>query len=226
EACELCNTSHTFSRFFGIGGKPPKDKGKAFGFEENSIDQYDHMFLHSNGTRDESHRSTQSHNVSKSGSAAFVAKTNNINNNWSGSNNQPRRLNRPNLVCTRCNMIGHTADRCFKLVGYPPNFKIKILIIYAGASQHMTYTIINMFNIDDVSKLNMTVGHPNGTKALVTHVGSLKLTDKIVIHNVLVAPGYQVSLLSVHSLGNDNKFRVIFYEDTYVIQDSALRTQV
>ncbi|GJW47082.1 ribonuclease H-like domain-containing protein [Tanacetum coccineum] len=69
-----------------------------------------------------------------------------------------------------------------------------------GASQRMTYIILNMFNVVDVSKLNMTVGHPNGTKALVTHVGSLKLIEKIVIQDVLVVPGYQVSLLSVHTL--------------------------
>ncbi|GKA58544.1 putative RNA-directed DNA polymerase, partial [Tanacetum coccineum] len=172
-------------------------------------------------SRDESHRSTQSHSVPKIGNdnTAFVARTNsrvnNNNNNWSGSNNQPRNLNRPNLVYTYCNMNGHTPDRCFELIGYPPNFK-----------KHMTYTVINMFNIVDVSKLNMTVGHPNGTKALVTHIGSPKLTKNIVIHNVLVVPGYQVSLLSVHSLSKDNKFRVIFDEDTCVIQDSVLKTQV
>ncbi|GKA67761.1 hypothetical protein Tco_0767678 [Tanacetum coccineum] len=75
--------------------------------------------------KDEYHRSTQSHNVSKSGNnnTAFVARTNPRNNNWSGSNNQPRKLNRPNLVCTHCNMNSHTADRCFELVGYPPIFK-------------------------------------------------------------------------------------------------------
>ncbi|GJV29008.1 hypothetical protein Tco_1385456 [Tanacetum coccineum] len=76
-------------------------------------------------SRDESYRSTQSHNVSKSdnGNTAFGTRTNNRNNNWSGFNNQPRRLNRPNLVCTHYNMNGHTVDRCFELVGYPPNFK-------------------------------------------------------------------------------------------------------
>ncbi|GKD36363.1 hypothetical protein Tco_1251872 [Tanacetum coccineum] len=58
-------------------------------------------------------------------------------------------------------------------------------------------------SIVDVSKLNMIIGHPNGTKALVTLVGSLKLTDKIVIHDVLVGPGYQVSLLSVNKLKED-----------------------
>ncbi|GJU04357.1 ribonuclease H-like domain-containing protein [Tanacetum coccineum] len=74
---------------------------------------------------DESNRSTQSHNVSKTsnGNIAFVEMTNPRNNNWFGSSNQPRKLNRPNLVCTHCNMNGHTADRCFELVGYPPNFK-------------------------------------------------------------------------------------------------------
>ncbi|GJS89414.1 hypothetical protein Tco_0772050 [Tanacetum coccineum] len=205
-------------------------------------------------SRDESHRGTQSHNVSKSGNGntTFVTRTNNRNNNWSGSNNHPKRLNRPNLVCTHYNMNGHIVDGCFEVVGYPPNFKknngtnrgstsnnvvlgnkyqsagssnsftddqykrLMDLISekfgsssmpaniagfnYSGASQHMTYTILNMFNVVDVSKVNMTVGHPNGTKALVTHVGSLKLTDKIVIHNVLVVPRYQVSLLSVYSL--------------------------
>ncbi|GKD94992.1 hypothetical protein Tco_1374829, partial [Tanacetum coccineum] len=74
---------------------------------------------------DESHRSNQSHNVSKTSNdnTAFVARTNPKNNNWSGSSNQPIKLNRPNLVCTHCNMNGHTTDRCFELVGYPPNFK-------------------------------------------------------------------------------------------------------
>ncbi|GKD44795.1 hypothetical protein Tco_1269440, partial [Tanacetum coccineum] len=130
--------------------------------------------------------------------------TNNRNNNWTGSNNQPRKLNRPNLVYTHCNM--NSADRCTELVGYPLNFKkntganrgsasnnvvtrnrdqsntftddqykrlmsliseksgsssIPANIADSGASQHMTYTIINMLNIVDVSKLNMTVGHPN-----------------------------------------------------------------
>nr|GEY78947.1 ribonuclease H-like domain-containing protein [Tanacetum cinerariifolium] len=43
-----------------------------------------------------------------------------------------------------------------------------------------------MFNVVDMSTLDMIVGHPNGTKASVTQVGSLKLTDKIVIEDVLV----------------------------------------
>ncbi|GJU51637.1 ribonuclease H-like domain-containing protein [Tanacetum coccineum] len=46
---------------------------------------------------------------------------------------------------------------------------------------------------------NIAVGHPNGTKVVVTHVGSL--TDKIVIHDVLVVPGYE-GLCSKDSSGD------------------------
>ncbi|GJR64330.1 hypothetical protein Tco_0010395 [Tanacetum coccineum] len=157
-------------------------------------------------------------------------------------------------------MNGHTADRCFELVGYPPNFKrntgtnrgissnnvvlgnkdqlagssnyfrddqykrlmaliseksgstsvpanIAVYIGWimdSGASQHMIYTILNMFNVVDVSKLNMIIGYPNGTKALVTHVGSFKLIDKIMIHDVLVVPCYQDSVLRTQ-VGTGNK---------------------
>ncbi|GJV19802.1 hypothetical protein Tco_1368822 [Tanacetum coccineum] len=179
----------------------------------------------------------------------------------------------PNLVCTHCNMNGHTADRCFELVGYPPNLKKnnnngfnkgvassnvvsgsknqstsnsftddqykKLMALIseksgsssmpaniAGASQPMTYTILNMFNVVEVSKLNMTVGHPSGTMAIVTHVGSHRLIDQIVIHDVLVVPEYKVSILSVHKLSKDNKFRVVFDENVCVIQDYVQRTQV
>lgn len=79
-------------------------------------------------SKDESHRSTQSSSGSKTNNSAFASKFNQKPNEWSmnknvNSNNQNRRLNRPNLVCTHCNMNGHTADRCFELVGYSAGFK-------------------------------------------------------------------------------------------------------
>ncbi|GJU21462.1 hypothetical protein Tco_1154804 [Tanacetum coccineum] len=81
-------------------------------------------------------------------------------------------------------------------------------------------------NVVDVFKLNMIVGHPNVTKVVVTHVGSFRLTDQIVIHDVLVVYGYEVNLLSVHKLSKDNKFRVMFDENVCVIQDYVQRKQV
>ncbi|GJT38124.1 ribonuclease H-like domain-containing protein [Tanacetum coccineum] len=86
----------------------------------------------------------------------------------------------PHLLCTHCNMNGHTDDRCFELVRYPPNFKKRYGANQGGASDA----------------------------------------------GVLVVLDYQVSLLSVHKLSKDNKFRVIFDENVCIIQDSVLKTQV
>ncbi|GKA52799.1 hypothetical protein Tco_0746114 [Tanacetum coccineum] len=138
------------------GDKPPKDKEKAFGSKENSIDYLltpttdpipDVKGAFATLSIDESDRSTQSHNVSKSGNgnSAFVARTNNRNNNWFGSNNQTKKVNRPNLIYTHFNMNGHTTDRCFELIGYPPNFKKNIGINRGYASNNVVSRIkINM----------------------------------------------------------------------------------
>ncbi|GJV16973.1 hypothetical protein Tco_1362296 [Tanacetum coccineum] len=226
--------------------KPPKDKAQASDSDGGEIDQYDPLFLHSNDISGLalpylSIITSLMYYVSKigNGNTAFVARTNPRNNNLFGSNNQPRKLNRPNLVCTHCNMNGHTANRCFKLVKYHPKFKRNTSTNKGSASNNVVLRnkdqsaiSSNSFtddqykrlmalisdksgsssmraNIADVSKLNMTVGHPNGIKALVTHVGSRKLTDKIVIYDILVVPGYQVSLLSMHRLSEDNKLTLL-----------------
>nr|GEW10036.1 ribonuclease H-like domain-containing protein [Tanacetum cinerariifolium] len=61
-------------------------------------------------------------------------------------------------------------------------------IIDSGANQHMTISTLNMFGIIDVTDLNITVGHPNRTLAKIKYVGNLKLSDKIILFNVLVVP--------------------------------------
>ena len=49
------------------------------------------------------------------------SKGNNAGNaNWSKGNNKKERP-----LCTHCNMLGHTIDKCHKLHGYPPEYKQK-----------------------------------------------------------------------------------------------------
>ncbi|GKB49038.1 protein kinase, ATP binding site-containing protein, partial [Tanacetum coccineum] len=78
-------------------------------------------------------------------------------------------------------------------------------IIDYGAGQHITFTTEFLFNVIDVSHFNVTVAHPNGTIANVNQIGNCKISDKIVLYDVLVVPGYQVSFLSVHQLAKVNK---------------------
>ncbi|GJX69853.1 putative RNA-directed DNA polymerase [Tanacetum coccineum] len=76
-----------------------------------------------------------------------------------------------------------------------------------------------MINVVDISNLNITVGHPNGTVATISHVGDLRLSNNVILYDVLVVPGYCVSLLSVNKLIKDSKLFVGFDEDKCYIQD-------
>ncbi|GKD91657.1 ribonuclease H-like domain-containing protein [Tanacetum coccineum] len=74
-------------------------------------------------SKEESHRSIASMGTSPKPSAtAFVAKSldnKKFFNKGSNSNWGPN----PNLKCTNCDKTGHTVERCFDLIGYPPNYK-------------------------------------------------------------------------------------------------------
>ncbi|MFS7950553.1 putative RNA-directed DNA polymerase [Helianthus anomalus] len=68
-------------------------------------------------SREESHRNVG--NSSKGQNVSFVSKP---NQSFDNKKRFPRGPN-PNLKCTHCNMIGHTVDRCFEIIGYPPGMK-------------------------------------------------------------------------------------------------------
>ncbi|GJV84716.1 ribonuclease H-like domain-containing protein [Tanacetum coccineum] len=159
----------------------------------------------------------------------------------SNSNSNNTGLN-PNLKCTNCNKIGHSVDSCFELFGYPAgyvkrnfnsntrpvssnnasadvhsnNVKIsrilKELFLMEVANQHITVSAKILINVVDISNLGLTVGHPNGTQALITKIGDLKSNNDITLYDVLVVPEYTVSLLSIHKLSRDSKLYVGFNE--------------
>ncbi|GKC65822.1 ribonuclease H-like domain-containing protein [Tanacetum coccineum] len=76
-----------------------------------------------------------------------------------------------------------------------------------------------MYNIVDISELKITVGYPNGTLSTTSHGGNLKLTNNVILCDVLVVPVYCVSLLSVNMLIRDSKMFVGFEENKCYIQD-------
>ncbi|GKD55390.1 hypothetical protein Tco_1288777 [Tanacetum coccineum] len=92
-------------------------------------------------------------------------------------------------------------------------------IIDFGTNQHLIVLTVGMYNIMDISELKITVDHPNGTLATVSHVGNFKLTNNVIFYDVLVGPEYYVSLLSVNKLIRDSKMFVGFDENKCYIQD-------
>ncbi|GJT68068.1 ribonuclease H-like domain-containing protein [Tanacetum coccineum] len=86
----------------------------------------------------------------------------------------------------------------------------------------MTISTKNMFNVVDISNLKLTVGHPNGTMAKNFAIGSLRLTNNVVLFDVLVVPEYNISLLSVNKMNKDSKYFVGFPESKCYIHDLKL----
>ncbi|GJY23360.1 ribonuclease H-like domain-containing protein [Tanacetum coccineum] len=76
-----------------------------------------------------------------------------------------------------------------------------------------------MFNVVDISELKIIVGHPNGTLATISHVGNLKLSNNVILYDVLVVSGYCVSRLSVNKLIRDSKMFIGFDKTKCYIQD-------
>ena len=53
---------------------------------------------------------------------------------------------------------------------------------YANSSMSVnTVSTAGMFNVSDIASLRITVGHPNGTLATISHVGNLKLTNNVTL---------------------------------------------
>ncbi|GJR68264.1 ribonuclease H-like domain-containing protein [Tanacetum coccineum] len=95
----------------------------------------------------------------------------------------------------------------------------------AGANQHMTYTDKELDNVLDIFHLKIKVGHPNETEAFISKIGNLKLSNGLIMYDVLVIPEYYVTLIFVHKLVKENKIIVAFNESRcyFLNQDLNLR---
>ncbi|GKB00821.1 hypothetical protein Tco_0828865 [Tanacetum coccineum] len=82
--------------------------------------------------------------------------------------------------------------------------------VASGANQHMTYTDKELDNVLDISHLKIKVGHPNGTEDFISKIGYLKLSNGLVLYDVLVILEYCVTLISVQKLVKENKIIVAF----------------
>ncbi|GKE88125.1 hypothetical protein Tco_1565600, partial [Tanacetum coccineum] len=76
----------------------------------------------------------------------------------------------------------------------------------------MTYTDNELDNVLDISHLKIKVVHPNGTEAFISEIGNLKLSNGLVLYDMLVISEHCVSLISVHKLAKENKIIVSFDE--------------
>lgn len=239
--------------------------------------------------------SSSGNSASKGNNSAFFVKTNDFQKGPSSNNgsNNSGSGSKTVFVCKHCGRKGHTIERCFKLIGFPPkdnkgfsqaknsassstlatssqgsvyirepemnaicnNTSIfspeqisRILnlingsqgagmtanmggvsfsvfhndinwVIDSGANQHFTKNESILTDVVDISDLKLSVDHPNGSSANIVKIGNLHLSDSLVLFDVLVVPGFNINLISVHKTIKDNKICIIFYESTCYLQD-------
>ena len=84
----------------------------------------------------------------------------------------------------------------------------------------MVHSISVFSSITSLS--NTYVYLPNGERALVTHIGTVHLTEKLIIHNVLCVPYFSFNLISVSQLNKSLTCCLIFLGSFCFIQDLAL----
>nr|GEU54847.1 hypothetical protein [Tanacetum cinerariifolium] len=90
---------------------------------------------------------------------------------------------------------------------------------FNGANQHLTASTIGMFNVVDITSLNITVGRPNGTLAIISHVGNFILTSNVVLFDVLVISGYY-DLKNEKNLGTGSEYGSLYLFD--MIKDNSI----
>ena len=72
-----------------------------------------------------------------------------------------------------------------------------------------------------ITAMNTFVNLPNGESALVTHIGTVEISSKLVLHNVLCVPSFTFNLLSVSKLAKSISCCLMFFGTLYFIQDLA-----
>ncbi|GJS13403.1 putative RNA-directed DNA polymerase [Tanacetum coccineum] len=145
-------------------------------------------------SRDESHRNIHSGSSGvKSSSSTFVAKCD----------------NKDNAFVFAVKFVDNK-KRCFELIGYPPNFKkrnnsgqnsnnVSVSGKIVDSSAGVSHTLTN----DQYKRLMSLLGDSGPSSsasqsnmaAKLNQVGSCKINDNLIIHDVLVVPGYHDSVL-------------------------------
>ncbi|KAM0071898.1 putative RNA-directed DNA polymerase [Helianthus debilis subsp. tardiflorus] len=137
-------------------------------------------------SREESHR--MSSTGSKGQNVSFVSKP----NQTFDSRRKGNRGSNSVLKCTHCNMLGHTVDRCFEIIGYPPGFKRKpnnnnqtnkanmANSNKANSVTSMSSSVGNSglpFTPEQIAKLLSLVGEKNGSEVQSQNAGGFQFKE-------------------------------------------------
>ncbi|GJW48067.1 ribonuclease H-like domain-containing protein [Tanacetum coccineum] len=125
------------------------------------------------------------------------------------------------VITMNCGMIGHTIERCYELIGYPPGFKkVNNLIKQIGFKQNFNANSDVKTNDKQQSAGSQKISSSFTPEQMKKLLSLINETSSGSVHaNMAVVSGYCVSLLSVNKMIKDSKLFVSFDEEKCYIQD-------
>ncbi|CAN1758882.1 Retrovirus-related Pol polyprotein from transposon RE1 [Linum perenne] len=94
-----------------------------------------------------------------------------------------------------------------------------VWIVDSGASDHVVCSVDFLIQYKPVNGL--TVVLPNRNRVSVSHVGSARLSEKLIVHNVLVIPSFSFNLLSTSKLTSQEGCNAVFSSKSCILQTQA-----
>jgi len=98
-------------------------------------------------------------------------------------------------------------------------YKSNTWIIDTRAIDHMVHFVAQLTTITSI--VHTFVYLPNGEQALVTHVGIVQVSSRLILTDVLCVPSFTFNLISVSKLTETLCCCLIFLGDCFFIQDLA-----
>ncbi|GJZ48986.1 leucine-rich repeat protein [Tanacetum coccineum] len=196
--------------------------------------------------REESHRGIPATTAKsdKPQASVFVSRVNDVkrsnsNANWNnGNTSNNNRGNYNSLLCKNCGLKGHTIERCFEIIGYPPGFKrnpnLKVngtfnnnksnnadlkrksvetndLKTTAGTLSFTHEQVVKLMNL--LNDKSGSTAHAN-MAAKITHIGNLRLNNNVILFDVLVIPEYcDLKMETVLGTGSESTGLYLFNVD-------------
>lgn len=105
----------------------------------------------------------------------------------------------------------------FAISSFKHNSSLIPWIIDPGAIDHMVCSIQFFQSLSVATSMFVTL--PTSLEVPVIHICSIKLSDSLILNNVLCIPSFSFNFLSASMLVNSNACPLIFFAQFYFIQD-------
>ena len=90
-------------------------------------------------------------------------------------------------------------------------------ILDMSATDHMVHSLCKFTSI--TSSISTYIHLPNGEKALATHIGTVQISESLLLTDVLCIPSFSFNLISISKLTNSPSCCVFFLSHLCFIQD-------